>query len=113
MSKHRIDPERLARMFKSLAHPHRLQIFINLAARRVEQLSCSEAEMAVCVGDIAEGLNIGPSTVSHHLKELREAGVIRMRRNGQLVQCAIDPSAVAAMREFFELKPPRRNHARS
>jgi ArsR family transcriptional regulator len=44
-----------------------------------------------------------PSTISHHLKELRQAGLIQMERRGQKMECWIDPNTVKAMGAFFSL----------
>jgi ArsR family transcriptional regulator len=55
------------------------------------------------VGDIGKFLGIVPSTISHHLKELRQAGLIQMERRGQKMECWIDPKTVKAMGAFFSL----------
>jgi ArsR family transcriptional regulator, arsenate/arsenite/antimonite-responsive transcriptional repressor len=89
------DPEQLAVMFKALGHAARLRIFARLASRctpgAVTQADCFRA----CVGDIASDLGIAPSTVSHHMKELREAGLIRMERQGKAIECWAEPDVVA------------------
>jgi len=46
-------------------------------------------------------MNISPSTVSHHLKELRNAGLIQMKRRGQKVECSVDFSTVRGLIDFF------------
>ena len=46
--------------------------------------------MSTCAGEIGKDLGIAPSTVSHHLKELRVARLIRMERRGKMVQCQVD-----------------------
>ena len=98
--------EEFAEMFKALSNPNRLKIFLRL-------ISCcqpgtiwnlqngSESEGCACVGDLSQDLNIVSSTISHHIKELRHAGLIRMKRKGQRVECSIDPEAIAALKGFF------------
>jgi len=98
--------EEFAEMFKALSNPNRLKIFLRL-------ISCctpgttwnlqngSESEGCACVGDLSQDLHIVPSTISHHIKELRHAGLIRMKRKGQRVECSIDPEAIAALQGFF------------
>ena len=68
MAKIEISPEqeRLARFAKALAHPTRVAIMYFLAKRE----ECY-------FGDIADVLNIAKPTVSQHLKELKEAGLIQ------------------------------------
>jgi DNA-binding transcriptional ArsR family regulator len=93
---------RMADTFKALSNPNRLRIFLNLtsccAPGTVRQLD--DADTA-CVGDLSRDLQIVPSTVSHHIKELRRAGLIRMERKGQKIECWIDAEAVAALGRFF------------
>ena len=60
------DEERVARLAKALGHPARVAIVRFLAA----QESCF-------FGDIHEVLPISKATVSQHLKELRDAGLIQ------------------------------------
>ncbi len=94
------DAEELAELFKALANPHRLKIFVGLA-RCCRQGEACAPNMRACVGDLGDGLGLAPSTVSHHLKELRQAGLIRMKRAGQHVECWADPEALARLSEFF------------
>jgi DNA-binding transcriptional ArsR family regulator len=49
-----------------------------------------------CVGELCKGLEIDPSTVSHHVRELRQSGLIRMERRGKNMLCWVDPETVIA-----------------
>jgi ArsR family transcriptional regulator len=62
----------------------------------------SEDEISACVGEIGRDLGIVPSTVSHHIKELFNAGLIRMERRGQNVQCWIEDDTLGDMSKLFE-----------
>ena len=57
--------------------------------------------MRACVGDLAEGLDLAPSTVSHHIKELNSAGLIQTERAGQNVECWVDPNVLQGLSKFF------------
>ena len=96
------DAEELAELFKALANPHRLKIFIGLASCCRQGQACAPS-MRACVGDLGDGLELAPSTVSHHLKELRQAGLIHMKRAGQNVECWADPDALQRLSDFFRL----------
>ena len=61
----------------------------------------TELEGCACVGELGQDLGIVASTISHHIKELRYAGLIRMERRGQKVECWIDPKTLTALQEFF------------
>lgn len=81
----------MARVLRALSNPHRLEIFIRLGSWCDEDSahdSCGGP--CACVGDLAQGLGIAPSTVSHHLSELRNAGLIRMEKRGRHVVCSLD-----------------------
>jgi len=101
MSKFRnSDVADLAETFRVLGNPHRLAIFLRLAECRSPGKSGAPG-MRSCVGDIGGDLAIAPSTVSHHLKELRGAGLIHMERAGKTIECWVEPKTVKALAKFF------------
>jgi ArsR family transcriptional regulator, arsenate/arsenite/antimonite-responsive transcriptional repressor len=89
-------------MFAALSNPNRAVIFLRLASCCCgEAESCNHDEMRTCVGDLGKNLGIAASTVSHHIKELHRAGLIRMERCGRTVKCCVDPRAVQELADFF------------
>lgn len=70
---------KLAKYAKALAHPARIAILQLLIKRQ----SC------IC-GDVVEELPLSQSTVSQHLKELKEAGLIKGQTEGAKVCYCID-----------------------
>jgi ArsR family transcriptional regulator len=70
------DAIALAPAFKALGDPIRLQLLSQIA-------SSSEGEMCVC--DLNVGFDVSGPTISHHLKVLREAGLIENERRGTWV----------------------------
>ena len=97
------DVVKFAEIFKALSNPNRLRIFLRLVSccRPGTITSLTEPEGSAYVGQLGQDLGIVPSTVSHHIKELRRAGLIRMERRGQKIECWIDPATVSALRDFF------------
>lgn len=72
---------------KALGHPARVQI-VRLLVRRV---SC------VC-GDIVDELPLAQSTVSQHLKVLKEAGLIRGEVDGPRVCYCVEPGTLRRLK---------------
>lgn len=105
-----MNSDELARKFRALANAHRIEIFTYLGAECFPGMPSTENEMRTTVGDLAARLDIAPSTVSHHLRELREAGLIRMRRRGQNVECWVEPAVLREMSGFFEQWLPSEMH---
>ena len=83
------DERELAEFFKAVSHPARVSILRALAKKG----EC------VC-GEIVEGLPLAQSTVSQHLKQLKEIGLIRGEVEGAKSCYCIDSKRV---REFFAL----------
>ena len=69
----------MATLFAALADPTRVAI-LNLLA---------EGEQEVCVCDIAESFEVGQSTVSRHLKVLKDVGLISSQKRGKWVYYSI------------------------
>jgi DNA-binding transcriptional ArsR family regulator len=81
------DHQTLAKALRALANPNRLAIFERI---HDEGLCCRTDHRGNTVCAIAADFQLALSTVSHHLKELRAAGLITCERRGQRVVCAIN-----------------------
>ncbi|MCT2543297.1 MULTISPECIES: helix-turn-helix transcriptional regulator [Streptomyces] len=88
------DAERMAVMFKALSDPVRLRLFSKVA---------SHPGGEACVCDISD-VGVSQPTVSHHLKKLREAGLLTSERRGTWVYYQVAPSVVAAMSAMLDLR---------
>ena len=98
--------DRYAIIFKALSNPHRLRVFQRLASCCAPGTACTvDAAVRQTVGALGEPLAIAPSTVSHHLKELNRAGLVRMERLGKHVECSVEPAVLAELRQFFDFEP--------
>jgi len=94
----------LADAFKALSNPNRLQIFQRLLNCCEHGSACSaETVNGFCVGELGEDLAVAPSTLSHHIKELQHAGLIKTQRKGKNIECFVDPNKVKILYEFFSL----------
>ncbi len=93
---------RQADMFKALSNAHRLLLFNRLMNCCAPGIKCSTDKVVkFCVGDLGEGLDIAPSTLSHHLKELNRAGLVQMQRRGKNVDCWVEPAVLNELKAFF------------
>jgi len=94
-----------ADMFKALSNPHRLSLFNRLMSCCSPGTKCNPSDAArYCVGELGEGLDIAPSTLSHHLKELHRAGLVSMERRGKHVECWLEPQVLKNLADFFTSK---------
>jgi len=103
MSNYRTDnPEQLVDIFKALANGHRLKIYNILISCCTPGSSCATDEVfSCCVGDLDSQLDIAPSTLSHHLKELNRAGLINMKRDGKQVICSVNTDMMQQLQNIF------------
>jgi ArsR family transcriptional regulator len=90
------DAQSLARVFKALADPARLRLVSLIAAQR-------DGEACTC--ELIEPLGLSQPTVSHHLRVLREAGLLSRERRGQWVYYRIVPEQLAAVRLALDPSP--------
>lgn len=79
----------LVRTFKALADPTRLAIVNRLAAGEV------------CVCDLTAAFDVSQPTVSHHLKILRETGLVESERRGTWAYYRLVPEAIERLRGVF------------
>jgi DNA-binding transcriptional ArsR family regulator len=94
--------EPLAYRFKALSNPHRLALFQRLMTCCAPGTKCDvdQAE-GFYVGALGDGLNIAPSTLSHHLKALQQCGLIKTERRGKQVFCWVEPAVLQQLSNFF------------
>lgn len=89
-------------MLKALSNPNRLKIFLRLAdCCPPGTVSRGSDNISACVGEVGKDLGIVPSTVSHHIKELRRAGLVNIKRRGQNIECRLDPATLKELTGFF------------
>lgn len=84
----------LARVFKALGDPTRLAIYEIIRAASDPAVGRSPEEIRTSVSQIASQFDLSLSTVSHHIRELRLAGLIRCERRGQSIHCSIEPTVL-------------------
>lgn len=95
-------------MFKALGDPTRLRIFQFLRDCCCTVAVGEEGEVrpveGPTVGEVCcqvTGADKITSTISFHLKELRNAGLIRMEKRGKNMICGVDEGAIERLAAFF------------
>ncbi|WP_277068955.1 ArsR/SmtB family transcription factor [Saccharomonospora viridis] len=78
----------LSRLFKAMADPVRLRLL---------SLIASHAGGEVCVCDLTDAFDLTGPTISHHLKVLRESGLITGERRGTWVYYRVRPEVLARL----------------
>lgn len=95
-----VDSKSLSNAFKALSNPNRLKIYLEILDRRSTQV---EAQDCGCgLADFIQKLNIGAPTVSHHIKELVNANLITVERNGKFMTCYLNDEMRDQLKGFFE-----------
>jgi ArsR family transcriptional regulator len=84
----------LAVGFKALGDPVRLRLLSLIASR---------AGGEVCVCELTDAFTLTGPTISHHLKVLREAGLIDCQRRGTWVYYWIVPAQLAALSQLLDV----------
>ena len=88
------EARQIAAAFKALGDPTRLQLFSMIAS----------AEGEVCVCDLTCAFDVSAPTISHHLKTLRNAGLVSSERRGTWVYYRTVPDVAEALSALLASK---------
>lgn len=79
--------DQLVAVYRALGDATRLEVFRLIAAQ----------PGPICVCDIVDRFNVSQPTISHHLKALRDAGLVNVSRRGVWAFYAVDPAGLALL----------------
>ena len=82
--------ERLARVFRALGDRHRVRLLSLIAAADGG---------GACICDLTAPLGLSQPTVSHHMKQLAEAGLVTREQRGKWAYYRVVPQAMQALSE--------------
>lgn len=93
--------ENQAALFKALSDPNRLGILELIRKRCGADCKVSAEDAGNTVSEIAAEFELSLSTVSHHVRELKNAGLIRCQKRGQWVYCAPNHDVLQELSRFL------------
>jgi ArsR family transcriptional regulator, arsenate/arsenite/antimonite-responsive transcriptional repressor len=81
-----LSEDQIQRIARALADPRRYEILQKLRAQG-DSVACT---------DIRECINVGAPTLSHHMKELETAGLVRSKKHGKFVDYYLESGVLKA-----------------
>ncbi len=105
------------KIFKALSNEQRLKIFLMIykdccdigdsigkSEIRLGDDSCCGVTKSIerAFSKVCDCMNLSRSTISHHFKELQNAGLITCEREGQTFRCTVNEDAVNSIKDFLK-----------
>jgi ArsR family transcriptional regulator len=106
-----MEQSNYSKIFKALSNEQRLNIFLMIyeqsvrnpkgkAVFPVKDAGCCHVEKAFT--KVCECFDLSRSTISHHFKELQNAGLIICERNGQTFSCRVNEETIKVLKDFLK-----------
>lgn len=96
-----MNTKQLARIHKALSNENRLEIFLNILKYEHKDF---EAECECVMQKIMVNLSIGAPTISHHLKELSDAGLITTTKKGKFLVATVNTEVIEEIKNEFNFR---------
>ena len=87
-----MNPKEIERISKALGDPHRLRIL-----QEVKKQQCMQC------ADIVDMINLAQPSVSHHIKQLIDAGLLIPQKEGRSIRYTIDKEVLGNYIQFLNL----------
>jgi ArsR family transcriptional regulator len=112
-----VELSNYTKIFKALSNEQRLKIFMMIYKNccttegsrvksefRIKGESCCtvKGSLEKAFTKICDCMNLSRSTISHHFKELQNAGLIICEREGQTFRCSVNEDAVNSIKDFLK-----------
>lgn len=99
-----MDMKKMAKIFKALSNPNRLELYLKIAKAHEASF---ETGCECFVTDIIDSFKIGAPTISHHIKELANAELIYTEKRGKFLICRVNEELVAEVSKVLALQQGR------
>lgn len=95
------DLKQLSKIFKALSNPHRLELYLRI--KKHHELDLNREKKKTCfLSVLCENWKVGAPTISHHLKELVNAGLVEAEKEGKYTTCTLNSKIADEIREVLE-----------
>jgi len=90
--------KKLARIMKALSNENRLALYLEIAKH--EESDFEEPECSI--SEVVKMFRLSAPTISHHLKELTNAGLVTTSKEGRCVYCKVNNGELKKVRGFLD-----------
>ena len=107
----RMELSNYAKIFKALSNEQRLKIFMMIyeqSSRGAKEATVHPSKVQACCPVekaftmVCNCMDLSRSTISHHFKELQNAGLIACVRDGQMYCCRVNEETLELLRDFLK-----------
>ena len=95
-----METAKLAKILKALSHPKRLELYFKIAEQNEADFDTG-CGCDCFVTDMINALKLGAPTISHHIKELENAGLITTERKGKFLSAKIKAETLEEVNKIF------------
>ena len=99
-----MDAKKLAKIFKALSNENRVELYLEIVKSNEQSFS---TDNQCFIADIIGKLNIGAPTISHHLKELSNAGLIFTEKRGKFLVAKVNEQLIDEVCTVLKIKKVR------
>ena len=89
--------KQLANIHKALSNENRLEIFLSILKNEKNSFETCDC----MVSNLMERLGIGAPTISHHVKELVNAGLVTTEREGKFLKAQVNKELLEELKKEF------------
>ncbi|MBN1498287.1 MAG: helix-turn-helix transcriptional regulator [Spirochaetes bacterium] len=101
-----MNTKQIAKVMKALSNPNRLELYLEILRKCEASFKAEDRECLV--SDVMCSFKIGAPTISHHLKELTNAGLITTERKGKFLVARIIEDTIDEVKDVLSAAKKRK-----